>query len=131
MIVHQAPGETAGAARGGGIVQQFQIEVAIVVTEENRHAPIATLGDVVRHTGDDDPGEPGHAGAVTGNPDRSQLHILSPEFPVPGIPGDVVRQPRENGASQAGRDGRLGHAQPPVNSCTVTVIRMEKITRVE
>jgi len=40
--------------------EQVAIERVIVVAEERSRAAIATLGDVVRVTGDDDTGEAGH-----------------------------------------------------------------------
>ena len=41
--------------------EQFVIECVIVVAEERPRAAVATLGDVVRMTGDDDAGKAGHA----------------------------------------------------------------------
>ena len=61
VVGHQAPRphrDIGGAAVFG---EQIAVERIIVVAEEGPRTAVATLGDVVRMTGDDDAGEAGHA----------------------------------------------------------------------
>jgi uncharacterized protein with ACT and thioredoxin-like domain len=61
VVRHQAPGphlDTGRTAMGG---EQVAIERIVIVAEEGLRAAVATLGDMMRMTGDDDTGETGHA----------------------------------------------------------------------
>lgn len=51
MIVHQAPAQAGNGRRFTGLGEQLKIERPIRIGEEQRQAPIATLGDVVWNTG--------------------------------------------------------------------------------
>ena len=60
VVRHQAPGPHLDI-RGAAILgEQVAIKRIIIVAEEGPRAAVATLGDVVRMTGDDDTGEAGH-----------------------------------------------------------------------
>jgi hypothetical protein len=59
MVRHQAPGpDLDGTAMFG---EQVAIERIVAVAEEGPRAAVATLGDMIGMTGDDDAGETGHA----------------------------------------------------------------------
>ncbi len=49
VIGHQAPGPAGNSPGTAMLSQQLDIQSVIVVTEEHRLPPIATLGNVVRH----------------------------------------------------------------------------------
>ena len=57
-IRHQAHTSTSAAPAILG--EQVAIKRIIIIAEEGPRAAVATLGDVVRVTGDDDTGEAGH-----------------------------------------------------------------------
>jgi hypothetical protein len=49
VIGHQAPCPDGNPTGTAMLAQQLEIKTVVVVTEEHRLAPIAALGDVVRH----------------------------------------------------------------------------------
>ena len=61
MVRHQAPAPHRDVSGAAILGEQVAIEHVITVAEEGSRAAIATLGDMVRMTGDDDTGETGHA----------------------------------------------------------------------
>ena len=63
VVGHQAPSPDGYLPGTAMLTQQLDIKSVVVVTEEHRLAPIATLGDVVRHVRDDRARELGH-GAI-------------------------------------------------------------------
>lgn len=67
MVVHQAPGEAARAARGARLGQQREIGAAVVVGKEHGQEPVAALGDVMRDMRDDDAAEAGHRRGLAGS----------------------------------------------------------------
>ncbi len=61
VIGHQAPSpdlDFGGAAR---LAEEIAIERIVLAREERLLPAVATLGDMVRRMGNDDPGETGHA----------------------------------------------------------------------
>ena len=60
MVVHQAPGEAFYLGLGAAAFEQAQVQLAVGCGEEHRQAPVAALGYVVRHAGQDDAGEACH-----------------------------------------------------------------------
>jgi len=61
MVGHEAIGPHRNPASRSLLGQDAAIDVLIARLEEDRLAPIAALGDVMRQTWDDDAGEAGHA----------------------------------------------------------------------
>src|SRR5712664_2039829 len=61
VVRHQAPGPDFDLGRAAMAGEQVAVERIVVVTEERPGLPIATLGDMVRETGNDDTGKAGHA----------------------------------------------------------------------
>ena len=58
---HQAIGPYLDAGLDGLLGQEVAVYLVIAVLEEDRLAPVAALGDMVRQTRDDDAGETRHA----------------------------------------------------------------------
>ena len=58
VIGHQAPGPDLDV---GSAAEEIAIERIVIATEERLLPAVAALGDMVRDTGNDDPGETGHA----------------------------------------------------------------------
>jgi len=54
MVGHRAPGPNFDLGRAAVLRQKIAVERIIVVAEECARAAVATLGDMVRKTGDDD-----------------------------------------------------------------------------
>jgi hypothetical protein len=52
MIVHQTPGPDINAMVTAGLPQERKVGSTIFGTEEDIHAPVPTLDDVVRIAGD-------------------------------------------------------------------------------
>ena len=61
VVRHQAPGPHLDAGGTAMLGEQVAIKRIVVIAEEGARAAVATLGDVVRVTGDDDAGKAGHA----------------------------------------------------------------------
>ncbi len=61
VVGHQAPGPYFNTCRAAALGQQIAVERIIVGAEECARSAIATLGDMVGKTGDDDAGEVGQA----------------------------------------------------------------------
>jgi hypothetical protein len=61
VIRHQAPAPDLDLGRIAMRGEQVAIESIVVVAEERPGPPVATLGDMVRETGNDDAGEASHA----------------------------------------------------------------------
>ena len=61
MVRHQAIGPHRYPGRDGRPRQKIAIEPVIRVTEKRRFAPVATLGDVVQNTRNNDPGDASHS----------------------------------------------------------------------
>lgn len=64
VVVHQAPGQASHLRPGAAIAQQRKVKRAVLVAEEHRQAPVAALGDVMRHAGKDYARKPGHGGRL-------------------------------------------------------------------
>lgn len=60
MVVHQAPGQARNTATHAAIAQQVAIFAAIIVREKHRQPAVAALGDMMRHTGENDTGKSSH-----------------------------------------------------------------------
>ena len=65
VVRHQAPGPHLDLGVATIFGEQVAIQHVIAVAEEGPRAAIATLGDMVRITGDDDAGETGHAASCS------------------------------------------------------------------
>jgi len=60
VVRHQAPGPHLDLGSVAIFGEQVAIQCIVGIAEESPRTAIATLGDVVRVTGDDDTGEAGH-----------------------------------------------------------------------
>jgi hypothetical protein len=60
MVRHQTPRPHFHLGREAMGRKQVAIERVVVIAEERPRPPIATLGDMVRQTGNDDTGKAGH-----------------------------------------------------------------------
>jgi hypothetical protein len=60
VVRHQAPGPDFDPGRATMAGEQIAIERIVVLAEERPGPPIATLGDMVWETGNDDTGKAGH-----------------------------------------------------------------------
>lgn len=61
MVRHQAPRSDVHAGGAAGRREQVAIERVVVIAEESSRPAVATLGDVVRMTWNNDTGEASHA----------------------------------------------------------------------
>ena len=61
VIGHEAPGPDLDVGGAAGAAQEIAIERIVIGPEERLLPAVAALGDMVRDTGNDDPGETGHA----------------------------------------------------------------------
>jgi hypothetical protein len=61
VVRHQAPGPDVDVGRATMAGEQVAVERIVLVAEERPGSPVATLGDMVRETGDDDTSKAGHA----------------------------------------------------------------------
>ena len=79
MVRHQAPAQHLDAGRAAMRSEQVAIKRIVAVTEEYLRAAVATLGDVVRITGDDDTRETGirhGAPSVRGEPIERTVTVI-------------------------------------------------------
>ena len=63
-VGHQTSSPDSNLAGTAMLAQQLDIKSVVVVTEEHRLAPIATLGDVMRHVGNDGASKLCHGGIM-------------------------------------------------------------------
>ncbi len=59
MVGHQAPGQTAHAARATSRRHHLAIGDVVLTAEEHRLPPVTPLGDAMRNIRNDDAGEAG------------------------------------------------------------------------
>lgn len=70
VVIHQAPGEARSTGGICSLCDQPEILAPVVVGEEDRQAPIAALGHMMRHIENDDACETslGQRGALPSSP---------------------------------------------------------------
>jgi hypothetical protein len=83
MVGHEAPTEDSEVVLLGVLMEQVEVAGAVLVGEEDMLAVVAPLGDVMRHSGDDQSRAAWHELVVLGRALSSQI-IASDPFSIKG-----------------------------------------------